>query len=82
MSRPSRHAAQIESEWKVRIELGLSHGETPRDVTDVVEPGNSPALGRWRVDRPHLVGTSPGVNDVVRATGDRALIPVVVDVDM
>src|SRR6478752_595979 len=82
MSRNSRHAAQIESERKVRIELGLSHCETAWHVPHVVEAGNPSTFGGRRVDRPHFVGSTTGVNDVIRATRDRALVPVIVDVDV
>ncbi len=78
----SRHAAQIESERKVWIELRLPHGETARHVTHVVEAGDTSTFGGRRVDRSHFVGTSAGVNDVIRTTRDRPLIPAIVDVDM
>src|SRR6187431_1893143 len=82
MSRTSRHAAQIESERKVRIQLRLSHRETAWHVPHVVETGNPPTLGGCRVDRSHLGGTTTGVNDVIGAARDRALIPAIVNVDV
>src|SRR5882724_6377756 len=66
-SHRSRHAAQIESEWKVRLDPGLSHGVGARNVPHVVEAGDAAAFGRGCIDRANLVGAAAGVHHVVRA---------------
>src|SRR5271170_2416756 len=71
---------QIQSQWERQVTLFAGNRDDPRCMSDIAESCQAPALRLESVDGKLLVGESPRVSYVIRATSDRTSRPCVHDI--